>query len=140
MFSTKLITATTFLLVLPFLLIGQHNLTVSIPTEDAKGTVLLGLFNGPNLYLESEGMYRHCTQEVNSSTTICSIEDLPEGDYSIALLVDLNGNKKMDFTWIGWPKENYGFYPDPGFLMRKPKWKECNFRLNSNLEIEIKIK
>jgi len=100
----------------------------------------LGLYKGPNLYLEEEGMFRHCVQEVEGDYTFCVLEDLPAGTYSMAMLHDLNGNKKMDFNFIGWPKEGYGFYPDPGFLMRKPRFEECNFELIADMSIEMRVR
>jgi len=118
----------------------QFSLSITIPTPKEKGEVLLGLYNGPNGYLEESGMYRHCRQTVEGKSVVCRWDDLPPGNYSAAVLVDLNGNKAMDFTWFGWPKEAYGFYPDPGFLMRKPKWDECNFELTADLNVEVKMK
>ncbi len=119
---------------------SQYSLSISISTETNQGEVLLGLYNGPDLYLEEDGMFRHCQLKIEGNTTICKWDNLPPGNYSAAVLIDKNGNRKMDFSWVGWPKEAYGFYPDPGFLMRKPKWKECNFELTKDTEVVLELR
>ena len=121
-------------------LFAQYKLEVKIPTEDKKGKVLLGLFNGPDLYLEEEGMIGHCVEEAKSAFATCTFEDLPAGNYSVAMLHDLNGNRKMDFNFIGWPKEGYGFFPDPGFMFRKPRFDECNFELKRDMSVELRVR
>ena len=116
---------------------AQYSLSISITTKKEQGEILMGLFNGPDQYLEEGALMRHCHKQIEGNIIICKWDDLPAGKCSAAVLIDENGNKKMDFSWIGWPKEAYGFYPDPGFLMRKPKWKECNFELKEDLEVEL---
>ena len=119
---------------------AQYSLSITISTPEENGEVLLGLYNGPDQYLEEAAMVRYCQSNIEGNNIVCQWDDLPAGNYSAAVLVDQNGNKEMDFTWIGWPKEAYGFYPDPGFLMRKPKWKECNFELKGDLQVQMKMR
>jgi len=119
---------------------AQFSLSLTIPTEEGKGEVLLALYNGPDGYLEESGMFKHCRQKVNGSSVVCKWDNLPAGKYGAAVLIDENDNRAMDFTWIGWPKEAYGFYPDPGFIFSKPKWKDCNFELNKDTAVTVRMR
>ena len=70
----------------------------------------------------------------------CTIS-LKPGIYGIAILDDLNKNKKMDYNFIGIPKEGFGF---SNFYMNgivKPIFDDFSFTLqNTSTDININIK
>ena len=57
-----------------------------------------------------------------------TVPDLNPGEYAVALLHDENGNYAMDRTFIGRPKEGYGFSNNVG-RFKKPSFKKAAFRL-----------
>ena len=42
--------------------------------------------------------------------TIYQFDNLPAGNYAVAILADINDNGKMDMNLLGMPKEAFGFF------------------------------
>ncbi|MCS7085841.1 MAG: DUF2141 domain-containing protein, partial [Bacteroidia bacterium] len=53
--------------------------------------------------------------------------NLPPGEYALAALHDENENRKMDYNFIGIPKEGWAFSNIPSGMLRKPDFSECAF-------------
>ena len=68
--------------------------------------------------------------------------DLEFGEYGLSLLDDENNNTKMDYNFIGLPKEGFGFsnYYHTGFT--KPHFNTFKFKhLKNNLaKVVIKVR
>ena len=65
---------------------------------------------------------------------------LEPGTYGLSILDDENDNTKMDFNFIGMPKEGFGFsnYYHTGFLM--PKFQNFSFTIQPGEEKLVQIK
>ena len=55
--------------------------------------------------------------------------DLAPGNYAIAAFHDANSNQRLD-TFLGIPREGYGFSGNPAFKPRAPRFSECAFGLS----------
>lgn len=69
------------------------------------------------------------------------IENIPYGIYALSVLHDENGNRKMDKTWIGKPKEGFGTSNNPKIRFGPPEFDESGFVLDRetvNMTIDIK--
>ena len=65
---------------------------------------------------------------------------LPYGTYAIAIFHDEDGDKKMG-TFMGLPKEGYGFSNDAAVLFGPPSFSSAKFSLDSSekpLEINVR--
>jgi uncharacterized protein (DUF2141 family) len=56
--------------------------------------------------------------------------DLPTGGYAVALIHDENGNGKLD-TFMGIPKEGFGFSRNPVIRFGAPSFSSAEFAVNS---------
>jgi uncharacterized protein (DUF2141 family) len=54
-------------------------------------------------------------------------ENLPEGDYGIAVFHDENKNEKLDFSDFGMPLEGYGHSNNPAKRQGAPDFNETKF-------------
>ena len=52
-----------------------------------------------------------------------------QGKAGITVYQDVNGNDKMDLTWLGLPLEPYGFSRDAKPVLSKPKFSQVKFTL-----------
>lgn len=52
-------------------------------------------------------------------------ENLPPGDYGVAVIHDENMNHKLDRNMIGWPKEGFGFANNPHVGLSAPAFKDA---------------
>ena len=60
-----------------------------------------------------------------------TIKNITPGTYAITLLDDTNSNGKMDFTFLGMPKEGFGFSNDARpKLLKSPDFESCSFRVD----------
>ena len=73
-----------------------------------KGQVKIAAFNSSEKWLGEQPIYSS-TINVDSQTVTWRINDVPHGDYGIAILHDENSNGKMDKNVLGIPLEPYGF-------------------------------
>ena len=48
--------------------------------------------------------------------------DLPAGDYGVAVIDDINGNKKLDRNFLGIPTEGFGFANNPKVTLSAPPY------------------
>jgi len=68
--------------------------------------------------------------------------NLPPGTYGLALLDDENNDDKMNYSFVGWPKEGFGFsnYYLTGLF--KPKFEVFKFTVinGQNQNVHMKIR
>ncbi len=66
--------------------------------------------------------------------------DLPSGDYAIALIHDENSNNKLD-TFMGIPREGFGFSRNPAIRFGPPKFDSAQFRVTAGaIDEEVHVK
>ena len=59
------------------------------------------------------------------------LEEIPEGEYAIAVFHDENTNGKLDTNFLGIPKEQYGFSNHAKGQMKPPKFEDAKFKLTN---------
>ena len=68
---------------------------------------------------------------------------LPHGEYAITFFVDSNGNFKMDKSFLGIPKEQYGFSNNVMGRMSAPSFDQAKFTITEptlqNITLRIGI-
>ncbi|AQR75943.1 hypothetical protein BXU08_15550 [Sphingomonas sp. LM7] len=62
-------------------------------------------------------------------------EDLPPGDYAVAVIHDANANAKLD-TMLGIPKEGFGFSRNPGIGFGPPRFAAARFAVGPGGEAQ----
>lgn len=65
-------------------------------------------------------------------------DEIPYGTYAVSVLHDENGNRKMDKTIIGIPKEGFGTSNNPKIRRGPPSFQESSFPLDSR-NVALKI-
>lgn len=68
---------------------------------------------------------------VAASSPRLHFTDLPAGNYAIAVIHDENGNAKLD-TFMGIPREGFGFSRNPGIGFGPPGFDKVAFALGSD--------
>jgi len=57
-------------------------------------------------------------------------DNLPSGDYALAVIHDANGNGRLD-TFAGIPREGFGFSRNPAIRFGPPRFEEARFKIGS---------
>lgn len=76
---------------------------------------------------DSASSIRHRVVPARTGKVALYFEDLPFGTYAVAVIHDLNGNRRVDTNLLGIPKEGYGFSNNARSLFRAPRFHEAAF-------------
>ena len=116
----------------------EKKLTVEITNVTSEeGQIILAIYNSSENYDK-----RIAFQEVKLKPEIDTVifeTNVPDGEYLVMLVHDINNNGKLDTTFIGMPKEPVGLsnYDGKGI---PGKFKKHKFSVNENTEIIIPLK
>ena len=120
---------------------GQTTLTVKVTgLRSEKGQVKIAVFNSAEKWLGEQPAYSS-TISVAGQTVLWKINDLPYGDYGIAVFHDENKNGKMDKNLLGIPAEAYGFSNNVRVTFGPPTWEKSKFVVkqpSTDVSIEVK--
>lgn len=114
------------------------SLTVSVEgITTIKGDIRLCIIDN------KEGFPDDCTYHaiaaVKSKTFSTTIPNVKKGQYAISLLHDEDSNTKMNYNFLGIPKEKYGFSNNPNSRFSIPAFEDCLFKVEKATKITIKI-
>ncbi len=116
----------------------EKKLTVEITNiTSEEGQIILAIYNSSENYDK-----RIAFQEVRLKPEIDTVifeTNVPDGEYLVMLVHDINNNGKLDTSFIGMPKEPVGLsnYDGKGI---PGKFKKHKFSVNENTEIIIPLK
>ena len=116
----------------------EKKLTVQITNVTSEeGQIILAIYNSSENYDK-----RIAFQEVKVKPEIDTViveTNVPDGEYLVMLVHDINNNGKLDTSFIGMPKEPVGLsnYDGKGI---PGKFKKHRFSVNENTEIIIPLK
>ena len=118
--------------------VNENKLTVEITNVTSKeGQIILAIYNSSDNYDK-----RIAFQEVKLKQEIDTVAfetSVPDGEYLVMLVHDLNANGKLDTSFIGMPKEPVGLsnYDGKGI---PGKFKKHKFLVSGDTSIVIPLK
>jgi len=107
-----------------------------IGIRSTKGKVLVNLFSTAKGF-PTNPKYAYRTAELDireGGKAYVEFTDLPYGDYAVAVLHDENDNKKMDYNFVGMPKEGYCFSNNYRPTFKNPSFRQAGFFLERPLK------
>jgi uncharacterized protein (DUF2141 family) len=107
--------------------------------DKLEGEIRIAVFNSKEKYTKEP--IHAIVLPVDSTTVIWEKDDLPFGEYAIAVYHDKNKNGKIDTNLLGIPKEDYGFSNDARGRFGPASWNDSKFRIQEKVySTEITIK
>ncbi|MEX0609914.1 MAG: DUF2141 domain-containing protein [Balneolaceae bacterium] len=97
----------------------------------AEGEVRIALFDSEKNYNRKDNPLHAVVLTVDDTTQSWDAEDLPFGEYAIAVYHDKNKNGKLDSNLLGIPKEDYGFSNDARGKFGPASWQDAHFTISS---------
>lgn len=82
---------------------------------------------------------RTASLPIENGTARITFPGLSDGTYAVSVFHDANANGKLD-TFVGIPKEGYGFSRNPPFRPRAPRWDEAWIEVKGTAASAIKIR
>lgn len=119
-----------------------QNHTIEVDVLDiypVQGEIHIGLYNTQNGFPEVEHTFKNNIVAVTGKTITIQFEEVPAGTYCVSLFHDKNTNGKFDFSFFGFPLENYGFSKNIFHRFRAPTFQECSFYLNTDKQLKINL-
>jgi uncharacterized protein (DUF2141 family) len=116
-------------------------LTITVASmNSSKGVLGIVIFDKAKGWPEDvSSSFRHLSFPAHEGTQTVSISNLPPGKYAVALIHDVNENKKLDKNFFGKPKEQWGMSNNPAAKFIAPPIEKAFFTLQSNKELSIQL-
>ena len=109
---------------------GHAELTIHVERISPKGGILrLGVYDAARYADDNSTPLASADVPATPGGVDVTLKDLPPGRYAIETFQDVNGNGKMDTSWIGLPLEPYGFSRDAKPFLSKPGFNAAAFTL-----------
>ncbi len=133
------------LLFLTFILlfsgVKTHKLSIHISgISKIKGSLFIAIFRATDDFPVFGKQFKGIVKEVEGKSQNYNFDDLPEGEYALAIYQDENRNKILDKNLLGIPKEIYGFSNNARRSFSAPSFQEAKFKLNKNLQQTVFLK
>ena len=121
-----------------------QKITVNISGIRAvKGQIVIGVFKDSDTYQKEEPFVNEIFSKTNLNGEALNVQfSLEPGVYGLCLLDDENNNGKMEYNFLGMPKEGFGFSDYYHSGITKPKFDSFKFTLekDQNKSITIKVR
>ena len=128
------------LLLLPLIGSSQNKLTVQVVgVSSDSGHIMVAVYDKADGFLKKGKALMGVRAKAVSGTTELQINDLPEGQYALAIYHDENGNGELDTNWLGIPKEPIGFSNSKMKAFGPPGFKDCAFLFKTDKQIQISL-
>jgi uncharacterized protein (DUF2141 family) len=114
--------------------------TLKILVEGAvpnKGTLRITLFASEEGWLKTG--VRSLEIKADSPKASVLVENLPDGEYAISVIDDLDGNGRLDTNAMGIPKEPYGFSNNAKGVFGPAKWADAKFKVEGDGVVRIRL-
>lgn len=125
-------------------ILTAQNITVNISGIRAEnGQMVIGVFKDSDTYQKEEPFVNEIFPKIKIQGEAMSVQfSLEPGVYGLCLVDDENNNRKMEYNFVGMPKEGFGFSDYYHKGITKPKFDSFKFTLNKdqNKNIEIKVR
>ena len=126
------------LLFLTFILlfsgVKTHKLSIHISgISKIKGSLFIAIFRPTDDFPVFGKQFKGIVKEVEGKSQNYNFDNLPEGEYALAIYQDENRNKILDKNLLGIPTEIYGFSNNARRTFSAPSFQEAKFKLNKDL-------
>lgn len=109
---------------------AQQGNTISVPVEglrNSQGSVRCGLFKGPEGFPKAGNQFRGVVVPVVNQQATCVFNDVPPGDYAVALFHAQQNETEMKTNFLGQPQEGYGFSRNPSTTFGAPAFHDAAY-------------
>jgi uncharacterized protein (DUF2141 family) len=105
------------------------DLTIEVTgLRNGDGLLRLALFDDAREFPEGAALRREDVPAAHERMLV-NLPDLPPGTYAVALFHDENGDNEFATSFLGIPREGYGFSNDASAFLSAPGFHESAFEL-----------
>lgn len=120
---------------------SANDLTVFLSgIEPNRGQIVVSVYNNQDDFLLIGKEYRTRIIKATTSEELLVFKDIPKGVYAVTTYQDRNSDGKMTKSFIGIPKEVFGFSNNYHPILSAPHFDDCYFKFDGDTTIKIKLK
>lgn len=117
-----------------------NSVTITIENlKSTKGTVQIAVFNRSESFPKVGGEYKLSQFKLSTGKSNFTINNLPDGEYAIAIHHDENSDGKMNTNMVGIPKEGYAFSRNFKPKFSAPAFSDCAIQITSDQKLNLKM-
>ena len=132
---------TTILVIFLKLAVSGQNVLVTEITglKDLKGDLYVSLYDKESSWMFTDSAYRKVLHPAENDPETIILKGLPEGDYAMAIFLDINRNGSMDETEMKIPREPFGFSNNPKGVRGPASFQQAQFYFNCQDTLRIEL-
>jgi len=117
----------------------EVTLTVTVDNlRNENGYIAIALHNGETEFPGTEAFMTKYVEAEGGSVEVV-FENVPVGEYALAVMHDENGNEEMDFNSYGMPTEGYGFSNDAMGEQGPPEFDDASFDVDEEMDTAVTL-
>ena len=106
-----------------------------------RGTVYASIFLSAEGFPADKGMaFAYRAAPAQDGTVVLIFEEVPAGEFVVAVLHDADGNEELSFNLLGMPKEDYGFSRDARAMFGPPQFEKAAVLLQAGESKTLTVK
>ena len=105
-----------------------------------KGAIIVGIYDSSESFPKVGQAVRRVELVLSDTKPVTEVDNIPEGQYAVALLHDENQDGKLNKNLFGIPKEGYGFSNNAKAKLGPPSFKDASFKVGpeaSSIKIDL---
>ena len=108
--------------------------------KSARGVIRLAICPQDAGFPDCKGReVRSANLQIGNGQASAHFADIPAGTYGVSVFHDANANGKLD-TFMGIPREGYGFSRNPPFRPRAPRFQEAELAVSGPTVASITLR
>jgi len=121
---------------------NEHSFILKISNiKNSNAKIRIAFYNSESSFLNEKEIFKGKELiPANKGEIKIKFDDIPFGDYGIAIFQDKNGNNKLDTNFLGYPSEPFGFSNNFRPKFSAPKFKDCKItfsKINNIFSIHL---
>jgi uncharacterized protein (DUF2141 family) len=100
--------------------------------RNESGQVLCALHLRPESMANPDLAFRKARADIAHGEARCVFEEVPAGDYVVAVVHDENSNYRLDTNFLGIPREGVGVSRDAHGFMGPPRFEDARFHFDGS--------
>lgn len=111
----------------------------TLGVKTSEGYICVALYTEEEGFLKFDRVYRSGRAPARQGATRVVIDDLPSGEYALAVFHDRNGDEALNTNWLGIPREPLGFSRARMKAFGPPGFRECAIKVETDATIRITL-
>lgn len=107
--------------------------------KSTKGKIFVSLFDKAEGFLEHGKSIQKAFVAIPGNTMTYVFDNLPSGNYAIAIYHDENNDEECNKNWLGVPKEGYGFSTNFKPSLSAPSFEKVKINIKGETLVKIKM-